>query len=109
VGGGCTLYPDIETAHVFARIEERKRFEKGVRSGEWIWWNALFILETMIMDVGLRDRLRNFVHPELTFNMAKQMIKRNSETVSRIREANRAKFKNTPDIFVEKFDYRFKV
>lgn len=109
VGGGCMLHPDIEAGHVFGRIDKKQKFDKGLRSAEWVWWNKLFMLETMIFDNDLRRRLLGFVHPELNLGVAQKMIRQNHDTVLRVREHNRAKFINTPNIFTEKFNYKFKV
>jgi len=109
MGGGCTLYPDIEAGHVFGRIDARNQFSKGVRSAEWMWWNKLFMLETMIFDQELRIKLYNFVLPELNFGVAKQMIKRNYQGARKVKEENRQKFINTHTIFTDKFDYNFDI
>jgi len=109
VGGGCTLYPNIEAGHVFARVTIYNQWSKGGRSAEWMWWNALFMLETMIFDTKIRQKLYDFVHPEFNFNIAKQMIQRNYETVVRVREANRLKFRCDHGIFTEKFNYNFEI
>jgi hypothetical protein len=109
VGGGCTLYPDIEAGHVFSRIDKQHRFSKGVRSAEWMWWNSLFMAGTMILDDRLRLRLYNYVNPELNLNVARKMIMQHNDTILRIRERNRLKFKNTPEIFETKFGYKIKV
>jgi glycosyltransferase involved in cell wall biosynthesis len=53
VGGGCILYPSIEAGHVFSRINVHNRLSKGGRGADWIWWNMLFILETMILTPSL--------------------------------------------------------
>ena len=103
------MYPHIEAGHIFGRVDRRNRFSKGVRSMEWMWRNALFILETQIMDADLRKRLYAFVHPQLNFNVAKKMIRDHYDDVLEVREGNRLKFINTPKIFTDKFDYRFKV
>jgi glycosyltransferase involved in cell wall biosynthesis len=108
-GGGCTIYPDIETAHVFSRVTNANIYSKGARSMEWSWWNALWILETMIMDESLRKRLYNFVHPELNFNVARKMIRDNYDEVKRARDRNRSRFKNDHTIFTKKFNYDFNI
>jgi len=109
VGGGCMLYPNIEAGHVFARVTIYNQWSKGGRSAEWMWWNALFMLETMIFDTELGHKLYTFVQPEFNFNIAKQMIRRNYETVVRIREVNRLKFKYDHTVFTEKFNYDFNI
>lgn len=107
VGGGCTLYPNIEASHEFGRINRKTKWSKGARSAEWTWWNALWILETMILDEFQRQSLYDFVKPCLNFNVARKMIRQNKDKVIAVREANALKFKNTLDIFTEKFDYDF--
>jgi hypothetical protein len=92
-GGGCVLYPDIESTHLFNRIDRKHKGDRGARSAEWMFWNALFILETMIMSEFTRNRLYDFVKPELNFNVARHMIEQNYETIERIRERNRQEFK----------------
>lgn len=109
MGGGCTLYPDIEAGHVFSRITRKGIFTKGARSAEWQWWNACFINETQILDEGLRQRLYDSVLPELNFNVAKHMIKYNYNEIISVRKRNEGLFVNTPSIFTEKFKYRFRV
>jgi len=108
-GGGCTLYPDIEAGHIFGRISRKDRFKKGVRSLEWDYWNQLFMLETMIMDENLRKKLYGYLHFEKNLSVAQRMIKQNYDKVLDVRERNRLKFKYTPTIFTEKFDYDFDI
>ncbi len=108
-GGGCTLYPDIEAGHVFARVVRRNRWSKGARSMEWDWWNALWILETMILSPFLKNRLEDFVHPELNFNRARVMINKNRKAVELVRERNRQEFKYDHNIFKDKFNYDFTI
>ena len=103
VGGGCTLYPEIEATHIFNRAGRDSKHSKGARSAEWMWWNAIFILETQIMSQYTRNRLYDFVKPELNFNVAKHMIRNNYKTIERVREANRLKFKNELSWYIEKF------
>jgi glycosyltransferase involved in cell wall biosynthesis len=109
VGGGCILYPDIEAGHVFSRIVRRNRWTKGVRNPKDHWWNQLFILETMILDEGLRQRLYDFIHFERAFHQARVWIKKNQDAVVRIREANRQKFKYDHTLFTTKFNYDFNI
>lgn len=109
VGGGCTLYPEIETGHVFARVDRLNKWKKGGRGEDWGWWNRLYILETMIMSQSLRNRLEDFVHPELNFNVARKWIKQNYESILRKREENRLRFKNYHTIFTDKFGYDFDI
>jgi len=109
VGGGCILYPDIEAGHVFSRVTIYNQWSKGGRSAEWMWWNALFMLETMIFDSKIRQKLYDFVHPELNLGVAKKMIKDHYANVERVREQNRLKFKYDHTIFTEKFNCDFNI
>jgi glycosyltransferase involved in cell wall biosynthesis len=102
-GGNCVLYPDIENIHLFNRVDRHNGSSKGARSAEWMWFNALWILETMVLSESARQRLKDFVNRELNFNVAEQMIKRNMETVERYREKNRQRFKFGLEIFESKF------
>lgn len=121
VGGGCTLYPHIEAAHVFARVTEtttigrrRPRVKvtslcKGGRSEEWMYWNVLWILETCILDDKLRQKLYNFLHTDHPLELAKKMIRDHYGEVKKGREANRLKFTRDHTIFTEKFNYDFNI
>jgi glycosyltransferase involved in cell wall biosynthesis len=109
VGGGCTLYPDIEAGHVFARITKKDRFKKGVRSAEWMWRNALFILETQILDEELRRKLYKFLHYELNLGEAKKMISQHYKEVVDVRYRNSLMFINEPKIFTDKFGYKLRI
>jgi glycosyltransferase involved in cell wall biosynthesis len=109
VGGGCTLYPDIEAGHVFSRIDIRNQFSKGARSAEWMFWNRIFMLETMILSDFTRNRLYDFMHYELNFGVAQKMIREHRMEVDRVREQNRLKFVNDHTIFTTKFDYNFDI
>lgn len=97
-GGNCVLYPDIEVTHVFSR-----EHKSGARSAEWMFWNSEWILETMVLSQSARNRLHDFMNPELNLNVARQMIKRNMETVERYKEKNRQRFKYGLEIFETKF------
>jgi len=106
-GGGCMLYPDIEAGHVFARLRRSRRYRHGLRSAEWMWWNSLWTLETMILDADLRKKLYDFPIPELNLGKAKKMIKDHYSEVERIRERNRQEFKYDHTIFTDRFGYEF--
>ena len=108
-GGGCVLYPNIISGHNFGRVNKENRWTKGARSAEWMWWNALFMLETMILDGDMRRKLYDFINPELNFNIARKMIKDNYDTVLKIRNQNAQKFKYDYKIFVDKFQYCFDI
>lgn len=102
-GGNCVLYPDIEATHLFNRHNRYSKGIKGVRSADVMWWNALWSLETMVLSEGRRNMLHDYLNHELNLNKARQMIKRNYDTVEQVREENRLKFKFGLEIFEEKF------
>jgi hypothetical protein len=104
-GGGCYLEPSIEATHIFTRLDRNNKWTKGTRSSEWRWWNALFMLETMVLSEFTRNRMYDFVNPELNFNVAKKMIRDNYRNIERIRERNRQEFTNDLSIFKTKFNY----
>ena len=103
------MYPNIEASHEFGRVNRRNKWDKGARSAEWVWWNRLWILETMILDEFARQALYDFVKPELNYNVARKMIRQHKDEVIAVREANRLKFKNNLSVFEEKFDYDFTI
>jgi len=111
VGGGCTLYPNIEAEHIFGRHDRKTKWQKGGRSAEWQWWDALWILETCILDEFARQALYDFVEsrlsPRLNYNVARKMIRDHYDGVLKVREANRVKFTNDLSIFEDKFNYSF--
>ena len=98
-GGNCVLFPDIEITHIFTR-NHRGRGE------DWMWWTALFILETMVLSESARNRLKDFVNPELNYNVAEKWIKQNMKTVERYREKNQQRFKFGLEIFEQKFNIK---
>lgn len=108
-GDGCYLDTTIEAEHIFGRHDRKNRWKKGGRGADWMWWNRLVILETMILDDFARQGLYDFVKPELNFNVARKWIKENKDTVLKYRELNRLKFKYDHRIFTEKFGYDFTI
>jgi len=105
-GGGCYLVPDIEATHLFNRVTRENKYSKGARSAEFMWWNALFILETMVLSEFTRNRIYDFVNPELNFNVARQMIKKNYDTVLQVRNRNRLKFVMDLNEYINKFNIK---
>lgn len=91
-GGSVILYPDIEASHMFGRINRSNRWKKGARSATDMWWNKLFIAETMVFDERLRNKIINYPNPELNLNVAKRMIKRNYDNVIEVRDRNKTVF-----------------
>lgn len=102
-GGNCVLYPDIETTHIFNRIDKMRRYAKGGRSAEWFHWNAQWILETMVLNDLLRNMIKDFMHRELNWNVAEQMINRNRKTVDRYKELNRQRFRVSLKEYMDRF------
>lgn len=102
-GGNCVLHPDIEATHLFDRITREQKWSKGSRSADAMWWNALFMLETMVLNDFTRNRLYDFIKPELNYNMAKKAIKDHYSEVEAVRGRNRIEFKRDLSIFTEKF------
>ena len=105
-GGGCTMYPNIEAIHIFNRINKHNRWSKGGRSAEWTWWNAIWVLETMVLSEFTRHRLYDFVNPELNFNVAKKMIKDHYNNIEMVRDRNFYEFKNDLSWYMDKFGYK---
>lgn len=103
-GGNCILYPDIKATHIFNRIDKRHQSAKGGRSAEWFHWNAQWVLETMVLNDLTRNMIRDFMHRELNWNVAEQMIKRNKATVEKYRELNRQRFKVSLRDYMNKFN-----
>lgn len=102
-GGNCVLYPDIEATHIFNRLDKRHQSAKGGRSAEWFHWNAQWILETMVLNELTRNMIKDFMHRELNWNVAEQMIKRNKTTVEKYRELNRQRFKVSLKEYMDRF------
>jgi hypothetical protein len=79
------------------------RSAKGGRSAEWFHWNSQWILETMVLNDLTRNMIKDFMHRELNWNVAEQMIKRNCETVDRYKEKNRQRFKISFKEYMDRF------
>lgn len=97
-GGNCVVYPDIEATHVFNRHD----INSG-RSPDHNFWNAQWILETMVLSEARRNMLQDFMNPELNLGVARKWIRQNKETVEMYREINRGRFKHGLEIFEQKF------
>jgi glycosyltransferase involved in cell wall biosynthesis len=106
-GGGCYLDTTIEATHIFGRHNNATRWDKGSRPLDHMFWNKLFILNTMILDEAVRDKIFKHMHRELNWNTAERDIKNNLANILRIRERNRAEFVNDLSIFESKFGYKF--
>jgi hypothetical protein len=107
-GGNCIIYPDIEATHLFNRYSGASKYSKGSRSAEWFHWNALWILETMVLSEHTRHRIKDFMHRELNYNVAEKMIKDNYKTIERYRERNRVEFKLSFGDYLNKFNIPIK-
>ena len=105
-GGNCRLYPDIEATHLFNRVNKENKYAKGGRSAEWFHWNSLWILETMVLNESLRNRIEDFKTPELNWNVAKKMIRDHWDTVEMCRERNRVEFKIDFREYIDKFNIK---
>jgi glycosyltransferase involved in cell wall biosynthesis len=108
VGGGVTLYPDIEAEHQFSRIDIKTRFTKGVRGEDKHWWNRLFIAHTMVHDEQLLKQILDYPKKELNFNVASREIKRNWSNVQEVKERNKLIFTKTVQQFMDDFGYKLK-
>ena len=103
VGGGVTMFPQIEAGHIFNRIDKRKRFQKGCRSYVDIWWNAIFAIETQVMDENTRKKILGFVRLEKNYSAALQAIRKNYGNVLKIRERNKTIFTHDFQWFLDRF------
>lgn len=102
-GGGITMFPQIETGHIFGRIDKRKRFQKGSRSAIDTWWNRIWSVETQVMDENLRKQILGFVRPEKNYNIALREIRRNYDNVLKVRERNKTIFTHDLQWFLDRF------
>jgi len=107
-GGGCYLVPTLEATHFFNRVDPSHRGEKGARSAEWMFWNQLWILETMILKESDRNRIEDFMHHELNWGVAKKMIKNNYKTIEEYRNRNRERFKFSLGDYITKFNIKIR-
>jgi glycosyltransferase involved in cell wall biosynthesis len=108
VGGGCTLFPDIETSHVFERKERLHRFAKGVRGLDSMFWNVSWILETMVLDENMRKQIYDFLVPELNLNVARKRVKAYQSSILEVRKLNEQLFAHDLAWFMDKFQYKLK-
>ncbi len=107
-GGGVTLYPNIETGHIFGRIPHEDRFKHRANRPEYYHWNGLFMAHTMIMDDKMRDKIVNFVKPNLNYNLAQKYIRQYQSNVLKIKNRNKLGFVNSLDYFCKKFNIKIK-
>ncbi len=108
VGGGCTMYPNIEAGHIFSRTVKGHKFDKGARGAVDMWWNALFINETMVLDAALREKISSFPVNELNLGIARKRIRQNYDTVLEVRKRNETIFAHDLRWFLDKWGYKLK-
>jgi glycosyltransferase involved in cell wall biosynthesis len=108
VGGGVTLYPDIEAEHTFSRSVGIHKFSKGVRSADRHYFNRLWIAETMVLDERLREQILEYPLPELNLNTANKYIKKAYTEIEAVRERNKSIFTRTMAEYMEMFNYKLK-
>lgn len=107
-GGGVTLFPNIEAGHVFGRIPQDKLFEKRAIRHDYMWFNRLWVAETMVFDENLRKQIISFIRPTLNFNKAKQYIRKNYDNVLRVRERNKQRFTVELSEYMVKYSIKLK-
>jgi len=108
-GSGCLLYPDLHAKHIFSRVSGGNKYTKGARSQENIWWNALWIGETCVLDPALREKILNYPYNTLNYGVAKNMIRRNYDQVLEVRARNEKLFVKDIEYFCNKFGYNLKL
>jgi len=106
VGGGVTLYPNIEVGHIFKRVEGGKIFDKRSVRHDYHAFNRFYIAHTMIFDEALRDRIINFLKPTLNVNRAKKYIRDNYSSVLEVKERNKLVFTNSLEYICERFEIK---
>jgi len=106
-GGSCYIDPTIKTGHIFGRINKKTAKSHRALKPSHQFFNALWIAHTMC-DASLRDKLINYLIPELNLNKAKTYIKRNYENVLKVRERNEREFVHDLFWYMDKFGYTLK-
>jgi glycosyltransferase involved in cell wall biosynthesis len=101
-GGSCLVFPDIETAHIFGRLTKRTAKSHRALRPSYSWWNALWIAYTMCDD-KLRDYLINWCDSELALNRAKTYVRKNMESLLKVREMNEREFTKDVTWYMERF------
>jgi hypothetical protein len=107
-GGNLLLHPDIQAGHEFSREDKLHRYRKGARSTRDMWWNKCFINETMVLDPVLREKIYNYVTPELNYNYARNDIKKNYSLVEQVREDNKGRFTRDLQWLMDRFGYEMR-
>jgi len=80
-GEGIRLYPEIEVGHIFNRKVD------GARSGEYQYWNKLWMAYTMLEE-SFRDELRDYLTPNLYYNIAQHWIRQHKHVINETRQRN---------------------
>ena len=106
-GGRCMCYPEIMTGHYFGRINKKTAKSHRALKPSHQFFNALWIAHTMC-DADLRDKLINYVIPELNFNKAMTYIKRNYDNVLKVRYRNEREFVHDMQWYMDRFGYALK-
>lgn len=104
-GGKCMMFPNIETAHCFGRVDKRHR--NRAMKPSYSVWNALWIAYTMC-DAELRDYLIDWLDSELALNRAKTYVRHNMESLLKIRERNEREFTKDVTWYIERFNIDLK-
>ena len=107
-GGSVLLDDSFSVSHVFGRVNRSNRFTKGARSGEVMWWNKLFMLETMVHDASMKKKIYDFINPTKNYNTAKGDIKRHKDNVTEVRERNESLFVRDLAWFCNAFDVKIR-
>lgn len=107
-GGQVALDDSFCVPHLFGRIDKRSRFEKGARSGEVMWWNKLFMLETMVHDASMKKRIYDFINPTKNYHEGRAAIRHYSANVEKVRDRNKELFVRDLAWFCDTFDVKIK-
>jgi len=62
----------------------------------------------MVLDARLRERLINYLHPELNLGVAKRNIKRHYENILESRKRNKERFTRDFTWFLDRFKIELK-
>ena len=104
-GGSCKMFPNIETAHIFGRADKRHRTR--AHKASIYAWNALWIAYTMC-DAELRDYLIDWLDSTLAFNRAKTYVRKNIESLLKVRERNKEEFVKDVTWYMGRFNIKLK-
>jgi glycosyltransferase involved in cell wall biosynthesis len=104
-GGSCKMFPKIETGHCFGRKDKRHRMRADKAS--ILAWNAIWIAYTMCDD-ELRDYLIGWLDSCLALNRAKTYVRKNMESLLKVRERNKVEFVKDVTWYMERFGIKLK-